>query len=72
MLTLTSCDEYLDIVPDQTQELDLLFDREESAYTALATCYSYLPKNDDLYSSYVTATDALTTPISKETAGIRL
>ncbi len=72
LLTLTSCDEYLDIVPDQTQELDLLFDREESAYTALATCYSYLPKNDDLYSSYVTATDALTTPIAKETAGIRL
>ena len=71
-LTLSSCDEYLDIVPDQTQELDLLFDREESAYNALATCYSYLPKNDDLYSSYVTATDALTTPVAKETAGIRL
>ena len=70
--SLFSCDEYLDIVPDQTQELDLLFDRQESAYTALVTCYSYLPKNDDLYSSYVTATDALTTPISKETAGIRL
>jgi hypothetical protein len=52
--TFLSCDEYLDIVPDQTQELDLLFDRQESAYTALATCYSYLPKNDDLYSSYVT------------------
>ena len=71
-LTLSNCDEYLDIVPDQTQELDLLFDREESAYNALATCYSYLPKNDDLYSSYVTATDALTTPVAKETAGIRL
>jgi hypothetical protein len=70
--SLFSCDEYLDIVPDQTQELDLLFDRQESAYTALVTCYSYLPKNDDLYSSYFTATDALTTPIAKETAGIRL
>ena len=72
LFSYTSCDEYLDIVPDQTQEIDLLFDRQEAAYTALVTCYSYLPKNDDLYSSFVTATDALTTPIAKETSGIRL
>ena len=43
---LFSCDNYLDIVPDQTQQVDLLFERKEVAYTALATCYAYLPKND--------------------------
>ena len=32
------CDEYLDIVPDQTQQIDLILERKEVAYTALATC----------------------------------
>ena len=46
LCAMFSCDEYLDIVPDQTQQIDLLFERKEVAYTALATCYAYLPKND--------------------------
>ena len=29
-----SCDEYLDIVPDQTQQIDVLFERKEVDYTA--------------------------------------
>ena len=49
------CDEYLDIVPDQTQQIDLLFERKEVAYTALATCYAYLPKNDGVYTSTQTS-----------------
>ena len=32
---IMSCDDYLDIVPDKTQELSLLFERKEAAYTAL-------------------------------------
>ena len=29
LLLIFSCDDYLDIVPDKTQELSLLFEREE-------------------------------------------
>ena len=72
IIALTSCDDYLDIVPDQTQQIDLLFDREEAAYTALATCYTYLPENDGVYTSYVTMSDDVTTPIAKETDGIKI
>ena len=35
LLFTMSCDDYLDIVPDQTQQIDLLFERREVAYTAL-------------------------------------
>ena len=72
MFGMFSCDEYLDIVPDQTQQIDLLFEREEVAYTALATCYAYLPKNDGVYTSFMMMSDEVTTPISKETDGIRI
>ena len=69
---LFSCDNYLDIVPDQTQQVDLLFERKEVAYTALATCYAYLPKNDGVYTSFMTMSDEITTPISIETDGVRI
>ena len=69
---LFSCDNYLDIVPDQTQQVDLLFERKEVAYTALATCYAYLPKNDGVYTSFMTMSDEITTPIAKETDGVRI
>ena len=48
-----SCEDYLDIVPDGTQELSLLLNRIETAYNTLAHCYSYLPQNDGTYTSYV-------------------
>ena len=67
-----SCDEYLDIVPDQTQQIDLLFERSEVAYSALATCYAYLPQNDGVYTSFMMMSDEVTTPIAKETDGIRI
>ena len=71
-LLLSGCSDYLDIVPDKTQELELLFDRQQQAYKALATCYSYLPKNDDLYATHVLTTDELTTPIRQVTNGIEV
>ena len=55
-----SCDEYLDIVPVQTQQIDLLFERREVAYTALATCYAYLPQNDGVYTSFMMMSDEVT------------
>ena len=45
----SGCADYLDVVPDKTQEISLLFDRKESAYRALATCYHYIPVYDNTY-----------------------
>jgi len=72
LIVLTSCENYLDIVPDKTQELSLLFNRKETAYNALANCYSYLPQNDGIWSTFVLASDELTTPVAKETDAIKL
>lgn len=71
-LGLNSCDNYLDIVPDKTQEIELMFERKEAAYRALATCYHYLPQEDGVYSTSAFASDELTTPIAKETPGVEL
>lgn len=37
-----SCD-YLDIVPDNTIELESMFETKDKAYGALSTCYAYMP-----------------------------
>ena len=71
-LGLSSCSDYLDIVPDKAQEIELMFERKEAAYRALATCYHYLPQDDGVYSTYAFASDELTTPIAKETPGVEL
>lgn len=72
LLSFFACDSYLDIVPDKTQQIDLLFERKEAAYTALSTCYHYLPQNDAVYSTYVFASDEVTTPNQQETPGVEL
>lgn len=69
---LPSCTDYLDIVPDKTQEIELLFERKEAAYTALSTCYHYLPQQDGVYSTHSFMSDELTTPIQQETPGVEL
>ena len=71
-IVVFSCEDYLDIVPDRTQEISLLFNRRESAFSALANCYSYLPKKDDIYATFVVASDELTTPLQKEPNSIKL
>lgn len=72
VIGLLSCSDYLDIVPDKTQELELLFERKDAAYKALATCYHYLPQQDGVYSTHTFASDELTTPIPQETPGVEL
>jgi hypothetical protein len=69
---LSSCSDYLNIIPDKAQEIELMFERKEAAYKALATCYHYLPQEDGVYSTYAFASDELTTPIAKETPGVEL
>ena len=68
----TGCSDYLDIVPDKTQEVELLFERKEKAYTALANCYHYLPEFDVPFSSYVFATDEITEPLEHNVEGLNL
>ncbi len=69
---LSSCADYLNIIPDKAQEIELMFERKEAAYKALATCYHYLPQEDGVYSTYACASDELTTPIAKETPGVEM
>ncbi len=66
------CKKYLDIVPDKTQEIELLFERKDKAYTALATCYHFIPKFDAIFSTYVMASDEITSPIAHNVQGIEL
>ena len=56
----TACNNYLDIVPEKTEDIMLLFEQRTSAYRALATCYYYLPPSDGVYSSEAMASDELT------------
>ncbi|MGL4292753.1 MAG: RagB/SusD family nutrient uptake outer membrane protein [Bacteroidales bacterium] len=44
IMTLSSCTDYLNIVPDNILEITSMFENREKALQALAACYSYLPK----------------------------
>ena len=46
----SGCSDYLDVVPDNTQEISAVFNRKETAYKALASCYHYIPEFDNTYS----------------------
>lgn len=67
-----SCSDYLDIVPESTQQIENLFDRKEKAYISLATCYHYIPKFDAVFSSYVFASDELIEPIEHNVEGLNM
>lgn len=45
---LSSCKQYLDVVPDNVATLDNAFANRHEAEKYLFTCYSYLPRNGDL------------------------
>ncbi len=47
VLTAPSCENYLDIVPDNVATLDNAFTLRSEAEKFLFTCYSYLPKDGD-------------------------
>jgi len=46
LLSLSSCTQYLDVVPDNTLTLENIFELKEDAYNALAKVYSYLPRDE--------------------------
>lgn len=45
---LSSCKQYLDVVPDNVATLDNAFANRHEAEKYLFTCYSYIPRNGDL------------------------
>lgn len=45
-ISLLSCQDFLDVVPDNTLELESIFEKRESAYDALARVYNYMPQID--------------------------
>lgn len=50
-LSLGSCSDYLNIVPDGTATMDNAFSNRQNAEKFLHTCYSYIPNYSDVASS---------------------
>ncbi|RZM08940.1 MAG: hypothetical protein EOO88_49525, partial [Pedobacter sp.] len=46
-VTNTSCEKFLDVVPDNTSEIKHAFKIRTEAEKYLYTCYSFLPKDGD-------------------------
>jgi hypothetical protein len=54
---MPSCNEYLDVVPDNTVTLEDLYKSQEEAWDALAKVYSYMPRIDKTHESIWTCGD---------------
>ena len=67
-LAASGCSDYLDVVPDNTQEISALFNRKETAYRALASCYHYIPEHDNTY-SFLGMSDEMIMSINRVTDG---
>lgn len=48
LLLLGSCNKYMDIVPDNIAELEQAFSMRSMAERYLFTCYSYIPRGNDI------------------------
>lgn len=57
LAVMPSCQEYLDVVPDNTITLEDLFKTKEEAWDALAKVYSYMPKIDQTHETMWLAGD---------------
>lgn len=49
IMTISGCNKYLDVVPDNVATLEYAFRMRSTAERYLATCYSYLPELGDKY-----------------------
>lgn len=67
-LAAAGCADYLDVVPDKTQDVSLLYSRKETAYRALATCYHYMPVYENTY-GMIGASDELIMDLDRVTPG---
>jgi hypothetical protein len=62
LMGVYACSDYLDVVPEKKAELELFFERRNTALGALASCYSFLPQGDVVYHSFSLASEELVTP----------
>ncbi len=67
---LTNCN-YLDIVPDNTVQVNSLFENRDMALTALSTCYRYMPNFEKLHWSMSLAGDEWVGRLDAEVADSR-
>lgn len=56
LLSLSSCDQYLDIIPDDVPTMELAFSNRQNAERFLATCYSYVPPHGNVWKNPALAT----------------
>lgn len=66
----SSCD-YLDIVPDNTQEITTLFETKDRALAALGKCYEYMPNYEKFHNSMIFAGDEMVGRLDAEIANNR-
>lgn len=66
----SSCD-YLDIVPDNTQEVTTLFETKDRALAALSKCYEYMPQYEKFHESMIFAGDEFVGRLDSEVANGR-
>ena len=45
VMIMSSCSDYLDIVPDNLATIDIVFNNRSTAEQFLSTCYSYVPEH---------------------------
>jgi hypothetical protein len=62
LIATYACSDFLDVVPEMKAELELFFERRNTAQGALASCYSFLPHGDVVYHSFSLAAEELVTP----------
>lgn len=48
-MLFTSCSDYLDVVPDDTASLDIIFNNRNSAERYLFNCYSFVPEYGNIW-----------------------
>ena len=48
----SSCSNWLDVIPDGIATVDMAFNSRTQAIKYLATCYSYMPKNGNIFQDY--------------------
>ena len=57
ILSLSSCSDYLDIIPDDVPTMDLAFSNRQNAERFLATCYSYIPPHGNVWRNPALSTE---------------
>lgn len=68
--SFTRCD-YLEVVPDNTIEITNLFETKDKAYSALSSCYSYMPNFEKIHESMTLAGDEWQGRLDAEVANNR-